>query len=79
MEHSCALGNLVLAKITLYYKGRDARERFALEVLRWLSTLSFIYKLKLFSDLFLQMLHRQGDSELSDSLRAEYFQGIKRG
>jgi hypothetical protein len=44
-----------------------------------MSTLSFIHKISLFSDLFLQMLHAQGDRELSDTLRAEYFQGIKRG
>jgi hypothetical protein len=60
-------------------RARDARERFAQEALRWLSTLSFIHEFTLFSDLFLQMLHAQGDSELSDKLSAECFQGIKRG
>jgi hypothetical protein len=60
-------------------RARDARERFTLEDLQWLSTLSFIHEFILFSDLFLQMLHAQGDSELSNTLRAEYFQGIKRG
>jgi hypothetical protein len=54
-------------------RARDARERFAQEALRWLSTLSFIHEFTLFSDLFLQMLHAQGDIELSDTLRAEYF------
>jgi hypothetical protein len=79
MEHSCALGNLILAEITLILRARDARERFAQEGLRWLSTLSFIHVFTIFSDLFLQMLHAQGYSELSDTLRAEYSQGIKRG
>jgi hypothetical protein len=59
-------------------RARDALERFAQESLRWLSTLSFIQEFTLFSDLFLQMLHAQGDSDLSKTLRAEYFQGIKR-
>jgi hypothetical protein len=59
-------------------RARDARERFAKEALRWLSTLSVIHEFTLFSNLFLQMLHAQGDSELSNTLRAEYFQGIKR-
>jgi MULE transposase domain len=60
-------------------RARDARERFAQEGLRWLSTLSFIHVFTIFSDLFLQMLHAQGYSDLSDTLRAEYSQGIKRG
>jgi hypothetical protein len=47
-------------------------------LLQWLSTLSFIHEFTLLSDLFLQMLHAQGDSELSNTLRAEYLQGIKR-
>jgi hypothetical protein len=60
-------------------RARDARERIAQEALRRLSTLSFIHEFTLFSDLFLQVLHAQGVSELSSTLRAEYFQGIKRG
>ena len=35
-------------------RARDARERFAQEALRWLSTLSFIHEFTLFSDLFLE-------------------------
>jgi hypothetical protein len=60
-------------------RARDSRERFAQEALRWLSALSFIHEFTLFSDIFLQMLHAQGDQVLSDTLRAEYFQGFKRG
>jgi hypothetical protein len=60
-------------------RARDARERFAQKALRWLSTLPFIHEFTFFSYLFLQMLHAQGDSELSDTLRAENFRGIKRG
>jgi MULE transposase domain len=60
-------------------RARDARERFAQEALRWLSSLSFIHEFTLFSAIFIQLLHAQGDQELSDTLRAEYFQGIKRG
>jgi hypothetical protein len=33
MEHSCALSNLIIAKITII-RARDARERFAQEALR---------------------------------------------
>jgi hypothetical protein len=44
-----------------------------------LSTLSLIHEFTLFSDSFLQMLHAQRDSGLSNTLRAEYFQGRKRG
>ena len=40
--------------------------------------LSFMHEFTLFSDLFLQMLHAQGDRRLSETLRTEYFQGIKR-
>jgi hypothetical protein len=60
-------------------RANDGRERFAQEALRWLSSLSFIHEFTLFSDLFLQTLHARGDNEISDTLRTEYFQGLKRG
>jgi hypothetical protein len=79
MEHSWALENLILAEITLYKRARDVLERFAQEVLPGLSIISFIHEFTLLSDVFLRMLQAQGDSELSDTFRAEYFQGIKSG
>jgi hypothetical protein len=60
-------------------RARDARERFAQEALRWLSTLSFIHEFTLFSDLFLQMLHSQGDSELSNTTQGRVFSRNQEG
>jgi hypothetical protein len=77
MEHICAHGNLILVKFTLYYKGPGR----AGEICSRGPTMvvnTFIHEFTLFSYLFLQMLHAHGDSELSNTLRAEYFQGIKR-
>jgi hypothetical protein len=54
-----------LQKSRFIVKARDARERFAQDALRWLSTLSFIHYLHFFQ-LICTMFHAQGDSELSD-------------
>jgi hypothetical protein len=80
MEHSSALGNLILAEITLYCKGpgcaREICSRYPTVVVNTL-----IRTLFTLSQLIRAMFHAQGDRELSDTLRAEYFKksrGVRR-
>jgi MULE transposase domain/SWIM zinc finger len=66
-------------KTKFVVQARKERERFAQESIRWLSTISCCAEFELAGKIFLEILHAQGDGSFSDSLKKEYFDGIKVG
>jgi MULE transposase domain/SWIM zinc finger len=60
-------------------RARDACEKFAMESIRWLSSIAFEHDFTICADLFLTKLEAQGHEVMSNVLRNEYFHSMKRG
>jgi MULE transposase domain len=70
---------LLQKKSKFIVRARDACEKYAMESIRWLSSIAFEHDFTICADLFLTKLEAQGHEILSNVLRNEYFHSMKRG